>query len=365
MALAPESHWEYQVTIDAPSDTRWTITEASQGFAELLGYVPGDIPGLALARVMAPTERALVSELYERVIEGGWEGRMRLCTSDGRDVWVEVAAEIHVDPDGKRTLSARLHDIAEQVRLEAALQEREARLQSLNERLAIVMWSFDTSLHITWMWGSGLKELGIEENELVGRTAQEYLGTDDPDFPPLAAAFRALEGERVEYEVVWQNRSYRSSVEPMLAPDGQIVGVIGTAIDVTDSPGLFQETIELGKNVGGPRLRAPSGGTDEVLRVGSLTIDVDSHECTKDGRTIELTPTEFRLLTELARRPGRVLSREVLLQRVWGHGFLGGGSLITMAVKRLRTKIEADPGHPALIETVRGIGYRLRPVGPE
>lgn len=357
---SPPSHWEYQVTIHLPAEGTASFTEASQGFAELLGYGTDQIIGMAVDKVVAKEDHHLISEIRDRVMDGGWDGRLRLCTSDGAPLWVEIAAEVH-NEGGVRTLTARLHDIAQQVFLEEALQERESRLHALNDRLKIVMWSFDTSLRITWMWGSGLEELGIEENELIGMTAQEYLGSEDPDYAPLNAAYRALEGERVEYEIEWQNRQYRSSVEPKLGPDKEIVGVIGTAIDVTGSAALMQETLELGKDLGAPRLLSTRPQPDEVLQVASITIDVDSHVVTKGDRVIELTPTEFRLLTELARRPGRVLSREIILQRVWGHDFLGGGSLITMAVKRLRDKIEDDPVHPHLIETVRGVGYRLHP----
>jgi two-component system response regulator MtrA len=76
---------------------------------------------------------------------------------------------------------------------------------------------------------------------------------------------------------------------------------------------------------------------------------------------IPLTATEFRLLSELAGRPGQVLTREMLLQRVWNYDYLGDSRLVDVAVQRLRSKIEEDPGNPRLIRTVRGVGYRLEP----
>ena len=76
---------------------------------------------------------------------------------------------------------------------------------------------------------------------------------------------------------------------------------------------------------------------------------------------IPLTPTEFRLLLELARRPGQVFTREMLLERVWGYGYLGDSRLVDVAVQRLRAKVEADPAQPTLIRTVRGVGYRAAP----
>jgi DNA-binding response OmpR family regulator len=74
---------------------------------------------------------------------------------------------------------------------------------------------------------------------------------------------------------------------------------------------------------------------------------------------IALTLTEFQLLSELATNPGVVLSRGILLERVWEHGFYGDERLVDAHIRRLRTKIERDPGNPELVVTVRGMGYRL------
>jgi two-component system response regulator MtrA len=74
---------------------------------------------------------------------------------------------------------------------------------------------------------------------------------------------------------------------------------------------------------------------------------------------VPLTATEFRLLLELARRPGQVFTREMLLDRVWNYDYLGDSRLVDVAMQRLRAKVEDDPAHPRLIRTVRGVGYRL------
>ncbi len=76
---------------------------------------------------------------------------------------------------------------------------------------------------------------------------------------------------------------------------------------------------------------------------------------------VHLTLTEFRLLCELATHSGLVLSRRTLLERVWEHGYFGDERIVDVHVRRLRTKIEADPGRPELLVTVRGLGYRLDP----
>jgi DNA-binding response OmpR family regulator len=81
----------------------------------------------------------------------------------------------------------------------------------------------------------------------------------------------------------------------------------------------------------------------------------------RGDRQLPLTLTEFRLLCELAAAPGRVLSRQELLQRVWEHGFFGDERIVDVHVRRLRTKVERDPSVPRVVVTVRGLGYRLDP----
>jgi DNA-binding response OmpR family regulator len=82
---------------------------------------------------------------------------------------------------------------------------------------------------------------------------------------------------------------------------------------------------------------------------------------TRDGAEIHCTRTEFRLLCELAANPNKVLSREQLLDRVWGYDYFGDGRLVDVHIRRLRTKVEADPALPRHILTVRGMGYKLVP----
>jgi DNA-binding response OmpR family regulator len=106
------------------------------------------------------------------------------------------------------------------------------------------------------------------------------------------------------------------------------------------------------------RTAAPAG--NQVRRIGDLEIDEDAFEVRRDGQPVALTATEFRLLAELARHPGRVLTRDLLLENVWGYGYLGDSRLVDVAVQRLRAKVEPDPAQPALVVTVRGVGYRLQ-----
>jgi len=93
---------------------------------------------------------------------------------------------------------------------------------------------------------------------------------------------------------------------------------------------------------------------------GNLEIIPDEGKVTLGGKDVPLTKTEFRLLCELAHDPNGVFSREVLLDKVWGHGYFGDGRLVDVHIRRLRMKVEVDPAEPTHVVTVRGLGYRLQ-----
>lgn len=97
------------------------------------------------------------------------------------------------------------------------------------------------------------------------------------------------------------------------------------------------------------------------LHFGDLEVIPEEGTVRLAGDEVHLTKTEFRLLVELASNPGRVFSREVLLERVWGYDYFGDGRLVDVHIRRLRTKVEPDPANPRHVVTVRGLGYKLQP----
>jgi DNA-binding response OmpR family regulator len=97
------------------------------------------------------------------------------------------------------------------------------------------------------------------------------------------------------------------------------------------------------------------------LRFGDLEIVPDEGVVLREGVELHLTKTEFRLLVELASSPGRIFSRESLLEKIWSYGYFGDGRLVDVHVRRLRMKVERDPANPRHVITVRGLGYKLQP----
>jgi DNA-binding response OmpR family regulator len=111
------------------------------------------------------------------------------------------------------------------------------------------------------------------------------------------------------------------------------------------------------------RLRRRAGGTTgsvpTSIFVGSLDVRPIEGRVLRDGVEIALTKTEFQLLSHLAQHPDRLWSRDQLLDAVWGYSYQGDGRLVDTHVARLRAKVEDDPSNPDIIQTVRGLGYRL------
>lgn len=109
------------------------------------------------------------------------------------------------------------------------------------------------------------------------------------------------------------------------------------------------------------RSRSSELGSLERIVVGDLEISPEEGLVFKGGEELHLTKTEFKLLVELASQPGKVFSREILLERVWGYDYFGDGRLVDVHVRRLRTKVESDPSSPRYVVTSRGLGYKLQP----
>jgi two-component system response regulator RegX3 len=96
-----------------------------------------------------------------------------------------------------------------------------------------------------------------------------------------------------------------------------------------------------------------------ILTSGDIELDLDRHECVVRGREVQLPLKEFELLEQLLSSAGRVVTREALIDRVWGYDYVGDTKTLDVHIKRLRSRVEVDPSKPTLITTIRGLGYRL------
>jgi two-component system, OmpR family, response regulator MtrA len=162
------------------------------------------------------------------------------------------------------------------------------------------------------------------------------------------------------YEVCRQIR--RTSTVPVVMLTARadtmdvVVGLEAGADDYVRKP--FEVPELIARVRAALRRAGTTAGDAAQLRLGPIEVDVAGRAARRDDRDIPLTRTEFDLLVELIRHAGQVLSRDVLLDRVWGYDYLGDSRLVDVAIQRLRAKIEADPAAPELIQTVRGAGYK-------
>jgi PAS domain S-box-containing protein len=115
-----------------------------------------------------------------------------------------------------------------------ALGASQAHLRLLVEQMPAVLWATDADLRITTSLGGGLAGLGLRPSELVGRSLTDYLGTTDPEYPPLTVHLRALRGESGSYTLNLKGRTFQSHLQPLTDPAGRICGTVGVALDITD-----------------------------------------------------------------------------------------------------------------------------------
>lgn len=160
-----------------------------------------------------------------------------------------------------------------------------------------------------------------------------------------------------------QIRAHSSVPVIMLTARGEetdrIVGLETGADDYITKPFSPREVVARVKAVLRRTYAAPALAPGDSLRFDQLAVNPTSRSVHVDGRQIELTAKEFDLLWFLASHPGSVFTRAQLLDQVWDYQYVGDAGTVTVHVRRLRTKIEADPNQPRYIKTVWGVGYKF------
>ena len=199
---------------------------------------------------------------------------------------------------------------------------------------------------------AGVRVTGLGD----GREALELLGDERFDLVLLDVMLPSLDGFEVCREV------RRTSNVPIIMLTARtertdvVVGLELGADDYVTKP--FDPQILVARVRAALRRRA-SEDLEPLIRIRGLEIDPDGFRASLDGEELNLTATEFRLLVQLASAAGRAMSREELLERVWGYDYMGDSRLVDMGIKRLRDKLGDDPRDPKFISTVRRHGYRL------
>jgi len=205
----------------------------------------------------------------------------------------------------------------------------------------------------------GLRAAGFDVDTAPdGAAGLERWRQAQPDLVLLDVMLPRLDGLEVCREI------RRASTVPilMLTARGDtidvVVGLEAGADDYVKKPFEMPELVARIRAALRRRRSTAEAGSAAALELGPLAIDTAGRTVRRGDEEIALTRTEFDLLVELAQRPGQVLTRDQLLDHVWGYDYLGDSRLVDVAMGRVRAKVERDPANPELLLTVRGSGYK-------
>jgi two-component system, OmpR family, alkaline phosphatase synthesis response regulator PhoP len=192
-----------------------------------------------------------------------------------------------------------------------------------------------------------------------GPTGLKAAQTLRPDLVVLDVMLPGLDGLELLTRLRRESEVYVILLTAKTEETDKIVGLSVGADDYLTKPFSPRELVARIK-AALRRYGQPANGTGKpILAFRRVRIDMDARRVWKDDQPVELTTLEFDLLSTLAEHHGRVLSREQLLERVWGHDFYGEERVVDVHLGHVRRKIETDPAQPELIITVRGVGYRF------
>jgi two-component system alkaline phosphatase synthesis response regulator PhoP len=190
-----------------------------------------------------------------------------------------------------------------------------------------------------------------------GSTALNLTQTFRPDLVVLDIMLPGMDGLEVLRRLRQGSKVYVLMLTAKAEETDKIVGLTMGADDYMTKPFSPRELVARVKAI--LRRERGNGPAEPTLTFAHLRIDPSGHQVWKDGERLDLTATEFDLLYALARHRGRVLSRDQLIEQVWGYDYYGDERVVDVHIGRLRKKVEDDPANPQLIVTVRGVGYRF------
>lgn len=194
-----------------------------------------------------------------------------------------------------------------------------------------------------------------------GRTGLSLASSDHPDLVLLDLRLPDISGFEVCREIRQRSNVPIIIVTAQTDTHDLVAGLEAGADDYVTKPVNTKELAARIRAALRRLVREVSGRSPDVTRFGDIELRRDAGIVTKAGEEVQLTKTELRLLIEFADHPNMVLSRDQLLERVWGYDYLGDSRLVDAHIRRLRVKIEESPNDPRYITTARGLGYRFHP----
>lgn len=194
-----------------------------------------------------------------------------------------------------------------------------------------------------------------------GITALKAIREEKPSLILLDLMLPGLNGFEVCKEVRKDRELSSTPIIILSAKDAEFDKVLGLELGADDyitKPFSVRELVARVKAV--IRRTGPAAESKSVT-FSNISVDFDNHEVKKEGKKIDLTLKEFNLLEILIKNKGRVMTRDFLLDKIWGYEYLGETRTVDVHIRHLRQKIEEDDKNPKIIETIRGVGYRFNP----
>ncbi|MCW2278871.1 response regulator transcription factor [Heliophilum fasciatum] len=195
-----------------------------------------------------------------------------------------------------------------------------------------------------------------------GEKALQLISDDPPDLVILDLMLPKMDGLEVCRALRGRSRSAHLPIVMLTAKGEEVDKVLGLEMGADDYITKPFSPRELTARVKAllRRVNRVDAQVTGPIQIGELHIDAERYEVLVNGRKQDLTPKEFELLRWMAARPGKVFTREFLLERIWGYDFYGDSRTVDVHIRHLRQKIEQDPANPQYIDTVRGVGYKFR-----
>ena len=225
-----------------------------------------------------------------------------------------------------------------------------------NEKILIV----DDEEHIVELIKFNLEANGYKTiTASNGLEALELAKNEKPDLVLLDIMLPGLNGNDVCKEIRKDTEISTMPIIMITAKGEELDRILGLELGADDYVTKPFSVRELMARIKAVLRRTKVEAVNDTYSFGNVSIDFNKHEVMKNGEKVELTLKEFELLQILIKNKGRVLTRDLLLDKIWGYEFIGETRTIDVHIRYLRKKIEDDDKNPKFIETIRGIGYRF------